>query len=67
MNVFDAEKKVLDAEIFPLHTITDSNSGITLIETHTHTHTHTHTQTHTHTHVPNPIRFKLTDFNIVFF
>ena len=31
MNVFDAEIKVLDTEIFPQHTIADLNSGITFI------------------------------------
>ena len=31
MIVFEVETKVLDTEIFPHHTITDLNSGITFI------------------------------------
>ena len=31
MIVYDVATKVLDAEIFPQHTIADLNSGITLI------------------------------------
>ena len=62
MNVFDVKKKVLDAEIFPQHTIVDLNSGSTFLvlfsqekplmlkgSKHTHTDTHTHTHTHTST------------------
>ena len=62
MNVFDVKKKVLDAEIFPQHTIVDLNSGSTflvlfsqgkplMLKGSKHTHTHTHTDTHTHTPV----------------
>ena len=31
MIVFELETKVLDTEIFPQHTVTDLNSGITII------------------------------------
>ena len=31
MNVFDAETKILDTEIFPQHIIADLNSGITFV------------------------------------
>ena len=63
--VFDAETKALDTEIFPQHTISDLNSGISIYcfvqpgdaftvnrnkHLRTHTHTHTHTQIHTYTH-----------------
>ena len=61
MNVFDAETKIIDIEVFLQHTIADLNSIITLyffvhsredfkMKGNKHTHTHTHTQTHTHTH-----------------
>ena len=58
MFVFDMETKVIDAEIFPQHTIVDLNSGIAFVlfsqdkplrwkETHTHRHTYTYTNTDT--------------------
>ena len=56
MNVFDAEMKVFNTEVFLQHNITDLNfvktfqcfaqSGKALmVERHKHTHTHTHTHT----------------------
>ena len=68
MNVFDAEIKVLDTEIFPQHTIADLNSGTTLREAsmvrevsmvtverslYGDRKIHTHIHTHTHTHEEN--------------
>ena len=57
MNVFDAEMKVFNTEVFLQHNITDLNFAKTfqcfaqsgkalMVERHKHTHTHTHTHTH---------------------
>ena len=62
MFVFDMETKVIDAEIFPQHTIVDLNSGIAFVlfsqdkplrwkETHTQTHIHLHTHRHTEKYI----------------